>query len=134
MEPGKVNPAREVATTLNDLKAGERTLVCLLQGMHGVRTTVELRSDAEVEGTILSVESDMSISMVDVTIKSDLRPPIQCEDFYVVGNFIRYVHIPTTIHVEKTIKKRIHDTQTSSRKERRPRSKMSTPTARATSK
>lgn len=64
MEPGKVNPAREVATTLNDLKAGERTLVCLLQGMHGVRTTVELRSDAEVEGTILSVESDMSISMV----------------------------------------------------------------------
>lgn len=58
------NTISELATSIQELKSAETTLACLLQGMHGVRTTVELRSDAEVTGMIQSVESDMSISMV----------------------------------------------------------------------
>eukprot|EP00038_Savillea_parva_P012653 m.206084 g.206084 ORF g.206084 m.206084 type:complete len:130 (+) comp23203_c0_seq1:306-695(+) len=100
-----------LSTSFSELKAAESTLACLLQGMHGVRTTVELRSDAEVTGTIQSVAGDMSISMVDVDITAPRKAPVHCSTFYVVGKFIRYVHIPTGIHVEKTIEKRLADTR-----------------------
>eukprot|EP00037_Helgoeca_nana_P018881 m.182245 g.182245 ORF g.182245 m.182245 type:complete len:164 (-) comp24630_c0_seq2:341-832(-) len=116
--PVGTNTISELATSIQELKSAETTLACLLQGMHGVRTTVELRSDAEVTGMIQSVESDMSISMVDVVIKAPRKRSIHCDAFYVVGKFIRYVHIPTKIHVEKTIEKRIRDTRNAQQKSR----------------
>ena len=120
--PRGLNPMTELATTYSELRDGEKTLSCLLQGMLGVRTTIELRSDAEVTGTIQSVDGHMNVSLTDVTL-TPARPgarTLNCAAFYVCGKFIRYVHIPTKIHVEQTIRKRMSDTRAAARGRARP--------------
>lgn len=120
--PRGLNPMTELATTYSELRDGEKTLSCLLQGMLGVRTTIELRSDAEVTGTIQSVDGHMNVSLTNVTM-TPARPgarTLNCAAFYVCGKFIRYVHIPTKIHVEQTIRKRVSDTRAAARGRARP--------------
>ena len=46
-------------STYRQLLEGQSTLVCLLQGMEGVRTKVELRSEDVVDGVIESVDAAM---------------------------------------------------------------------------
>lgn len=46
-------------STYRQLKEGQSTLACLLQGMEGMRTSVELRSEDVVEGVIESVDAAM---------------------------------------------------------------------------
>jgi len=120
--PRGLNPMAELATTYSELREGEKTLACLLQGMLGVRTTIELRSDAEVTGTIRSVDAHMNTSLTEVVLKPATpgARQVKCAAFYVCGKFIRYVHIPAQIHVEQTIQKRMTDTRAASRGKARP--------------
>eukprot|EP00047_Mylnosiga_fluctuans_P008654 m.8247 g.8247 ORF g.8247 m.8247 type:complete len:133 (-) comp2267_c0_seq2:100-498(-) len=45
--------------TIQDFLAGQRSLVCFLQGMAGVCTTIELRNETTVHGTIETVDALM---------------------------------------------------------------------------
>ena len=46
-------------STLRELQQGQGTLACLLQGMEGVHTSVELRNEDTVEGVIESADAAM---------------------------------------------------------------------------
>lgn len=46
-------------STYRQLLDGQSTLVCLLQGMEGVRTRIELRTEDTVDGVIESVDPSM---------------------------------------------------------------------------
>lgn len=60
-------------SSIHDLLHGQRTLVCLLQGMEGVATHVELRNETTIFGTIESVDAAMHITMSNVILK---RPQV----------------------------------------------------------
>eukprot|EP00041_Stephanoeca_diplocostata_P010196 m.162365 g.162365 ORF g.162365 m.162365 type:complete len:158 (-) comp18066_c1_seq1:292-765(-) len=98
-------------TTAQDLYRGENTLTCLLQGMQGIETTVELRNESTVSGKIISVDSYMNTIIGDAVFQKHLGKPQLHESFFVVGKYIRYVHIPDDMHVEGVIHERIKATR-----------------------
>lgn len=93
-----------------EIKRGEGSLVCLLQGLEGMRVTIELRNEDTATGIIESVDSGMGMSLQDVTFTKYEKPPMRFEAFFVMGKHIRYVHIPDEVRVETVIQQRIKKT------------------------
>ena len=50
---------------LRERAVASKTLVCLLQGIVGYHTTVELRNENAVTGTVMSVDANMNVSLED---------------------------------------------------------------------
>ena len=70
-----VNPMTEVLTTYSDLRDGEHTLACVLQGLLDTQVTIDLKSDAVVTGTVGSVDGFMNILLALLLVldqRSDL--------------------------------------------------------------
>ena len=88
-----------------------KTLVCLLQGLEGYHTTIELRNENSVTGTIESVDARMNISLTNATFNTLAGNKTHFDKFYIRGIQIRYVHIPDDVDVKNTITKRIKQEQ-----------------------
>ena len=81
----------------------KNTLICLLKTVEGKVTTVELRNENSVTGTIDHVDGFMCISMSNVCFKTMAGKMTNFESFYVQGTHIRYVHIPDEIDMRKAM-------------------------------
>jgi small nuclear ribonucleoprotein (snRNP)-like protein len=81
----------------------KNTLICLLKAVEGKVTTVELRNENSVTGTIDHVDGFMCISMSNVCFKTMAGKMTNFESFYVQGPHIRYVQIPDEIDMRKAM-------------------------------
>lgn len=75
------------------------SLICLLQGITGKRTTVELRNESSVTGWIEIVDGFMNITMTDAHFTGPSGGRTFFEKFFVNGKNIRYVQIPERINI-----------------------------------
>lgn len=93
--------SREYAKLLN-------TLTILLKGLQGKVTTIELRNESSIRGRIDSVDYLMNTTLTDaVVVAPDGRQLKTCEEFFVQGKNIRYVHIPDDVNIIKTIEEQV---------------------------
>lgn len=84
------------------------TLICLLKGLVGCETTVELRNENCVRGTIRDVDSRMNITVSEATFTTpDGRQLAFDELQYIHGKNIRYVQIPDYVDVSQTIENEV---------------------------
>ena len=85
----------------------QNTLVCLIHGLIGRKTTVELRNEDKIFGEIEDVDEYMSIDIKSATYINARGHMLKYERFYVKGNNVRYVHIPPDVDIVKTIEREI---------------------------
>nr|XP_053643021.1 U7 snRNA-associated Sm-like protein LSm10 [Cherax quadricarinatus]XP_053643022.1 U7 snRNA-associated Sm-like protein LSm10 [Cherax quadricarinatus]XP_053643023.1 U7 snRNA-associated Sm-like protein LSm10 [Cherax quadricarinatus]XP_053643024.1 U7 snRNA-associated Sm-like protein LSm10 [Cherax quadricarinatus]XP_053643025.1 U7 snRNA-associated Sm-like protein LSm10 [Cherax quadricarinatus]XP_053643026.1 U7 snRNA-associated Sm-like protein LSm10 [Cherax quadricarinatus]XP_053643027.1 U7 snRNA len=83
------------------------TLTCLVMGLTGWKTTVELHNDAFVAGLITDVDVKMNMEMTNARYTDGNGKTVILENFHVMGRKIRYVHIPDTIDIMELIKTRV---------------------------
>ncbi|XP_037075754.1 U7 snRNA-associated Sm-like protein LSm10 [Pollicipes pollicipes] len=95
------------------------TLVCLLQGLKGYRTTVELRNEAEVFGTIASVDGFMNVTVEGATFTDPSGQRARFDAFFVHGRQIRYVQIPDEVSPLSVIQQQLSVHQSGGRGGRR---------------
>lgn len=85
------------------------TMLCLLKAIEGMATTVELRNEKDVIGTIEKVDGFMNITMKDVTLRTwDSRQKF--DHFFVNGKTIRYVHIPDEVNMKQAMENQLKRT------------------------
>ena len=87
----------------------EKTLVCLLQAVHGHGTIVELRNESSAEGMNYNVDGFMNIfSTSDVKFsKQNGQEVMDFPTMFVQGKQIRYVQIPDFIDMWKAIEEQV---------------------------
>lgn len=102
----------------------ERSLVCLLSALQGHKTTIELRNEDYVEGTVSHVDGFMNVTLSDAKFfknkseQAELFPKI-----FLLGEKIRYVHIPDEIDMRQAIENELRSIE-ESRKVKNERRKM----------
>ncbi|KFP33642.1 U7 snRNA-associated Sm-like LSm10, partial [Colius striatus] len=72
----------------------ENSLVILLQGLHGLVTTVELRDESAATGRVTNVDAFMNVRLTEVTFTDRQGSVAQLDELFVAGRNVRYVHIP----------------------------------------
>ncbi|XP_064119436.1 U7 snRNA-associated Sm-like protein LSm10 isoform X2 [Macrobrachium nipponense] len=83
------------------------TLACLLMGLEGWKTTVELHNDAFVTGLIVEVDAKMNMEMQGARYTDGNGKSVLLDNFHVRGRKIRYVHIPDQVDVTKLISEKV---------------------------
>lgn len=79
------------------------TLSCLLKGLYGMETTIDLRHEDSVRGTVVESDGSMNTTLENVTY-TDLNGAVRhMELMFIQGKNIRFVHIPDEVNVTKTI-------------------------------
>ena len=94
-------------TSVRDQTLFANTLVCLLKSLEGKHTTIELRNENSVMGTIDHVDRMMNTTLTDATFTTITGNVSKCDHFYVQGKNIRYVHIPDEVNIMQAIKSQI---------------------------
>ena len=85
----------------------ENSMACLLRGLVGKRTTIELRNEDSINAVIDHVDSNMNVDLSDATCTSLRQDPREFDRLYVHGKNIRFVHIPDEVSIIETIKEQI---------------------------
>ncbi|XP_020908208.1 U7 snRNA-associated Sm-like protein LSm10 [Exaiptasia diaphana] len=85
----------------------ERSLVCLLTSLHGYKTTIELRNEDYIEGTIDHVDGFMNITISDAKFVTNSGEEFHYSKMVLVGEKIRYVHIPDEIDMRQAIEQKL---------------------------
>ncbi|KAH9381190.1 hypothetical protein HPB48_003167 [Haemaphysalis longicornis] len=75
----------------------------MLQALRGRKTTVELRNELIIWGTVDRVDAFMNVEMSDVTVTGP-RGEETYASFFVQGRQVRYVHIPDDIDMVAALK------------------------------
>lgn len=95
-----------------------KSLILLLQAVEGRTTTVELRNEIVVHGTIEKVDSCMNVDMANVTVTAPVyangdapSPAGRFEQFHIQGRQVRYVHIPDDIDMMAALKEKLEALQ-----------------------
>ena len=91
---------------LNEIKI-KQSLVCMIRGLLGRRTTIDLRNENTLTGVIENVDHLMNIDLSDVKFQNIYGEENNFEKFYVRGPNIRYVHIPADVNMLETIQEEI---------------------------
>uniref|UniRef100_A0A0R3RFC0 Sm domain-containing protein n=1 Tax=Elaeophora elaphi TaxID=1147741 RepID=A0A0R3RFC0_9BILA len=88
-------------------KRTANTMACLLQAVEGISMVVELKDHSTVQGILAHCDGAMNIDMKAVTIYGSKHHvmPIHCDNFYVQGKFIRFVHFDHYFNASKVIHK-----------------------------
>ncbi|XP_069695314.1 U7 snRNA-associated Sm-like protein LSm10 [Periplaneta americana] len=82
-------------------------LVCLVQGLEGKYTTVDLRNESSVTGKIEQVDGFMNIVMTEAVFIDAREREYPFDSFFIHARNIRYVHIPDKIQIVPTIKSQL---------------------------
>ncbi|XP_074645805.1 U7 snRNA-associated Sm-like protein LSm10 [Tubulanus polymorphus] len=90
--------------TLREKVIVQNSLLCLLKGIQGRITVVELRNESEVCGRIDYVDAFMNTNMSNVVFSDPFGKETKMDVFYVRGKNIRYVQIPDDVNILQTIK------------------------------
>ncbi|XP_043283123.1 U7 snRNA-associated Sm-like protein LSm10 isoform X2 [Venturia canescens] len=75
------------------------SLAILLKAVEGERTTVDLRNEASIYGTIEQADGYMNIVIKDCIFTDPRGDKFPYEIFFVHARNIRYVHIPPNIPI-----------------------------------
>ena len=89
--------------SLREQKTSENTLLCLLQGLQGLTTTIELINEQKIYGQIESVDGYSNITMSNADILTLTGKRLHCPTIFIQGRKIRYAHIPPHVDISKTI-------------------------------
>nr|XP_050026097.1 U7 snRNA-associated Sm-like protein LSm10 [Dermacentor andersoni] len=73
-----------------------KSLVLMLQALRGRQTTIELRNELSVWGTVENVDAFMNVDLCDATVVGPNGEKTYTS-FFVQGRQVRYVHIPDDI-------------------------------------
>lgn len=84
-----------------------KTLVCLVQALESKKTTVELRNETSVHGTIDLVDGYMNVHMSNVKFTSATGETRLFDNFFVQGRQIRFVQIPDDVNIAEAIERRL---------------------------
>ena len=90
--------------TLRAKAKSSNSLICLLMGLRGRVTTIELRNENSVVGCIESCDEKMNITLTDAKFSTLSGATGEFEFFYIQGRNIRFVHIPQEVNVVNTMK------------------------------
>ncbi|KAG9492872.1 U7 snRNA-associated Sm-like protein LSm10 [Eleutherodactylus coqui] len=101
----------EVSHSVKERTIAENSLVILLQGLHGLVTTVDLRNESSARGTILNVDSFMNIRLKKVIYTDRHGQEAKLDDLFVTGRNVRYVHIPEDVDIIHTIEQQLKKIQ-----------------------
>ncbi|XP_067013340.2 U7 snRNA-associated Sm-like protein LSm10 [Anabrus simplex] len=96
-------------------------LVCLVNGLCGKYTTVDLRNESFVTGKIDQVDGYMNIVMTDTVFTDGRGQEHPFEMFFIQARNIRYVHIPDEVRIVPTIKEQVQKMRQPARKKPIPR-------------
>lgn len=93
-----------------------KSLILLLQALEGRTTTVELRNEIVVHGTVEKVDSCMNVDMANVTLtvptSGDAASPVgRFEQFHIQGRQVRYVHVPDDVDMMAALKQKLEELQ-----------------------
>ncbi|XP_076303809.1 5' nucleotidase A isoform X2 [Lasioglossum baleicum] len=83
------------------------TLSILLRAVKNEKTTVDLRNEASVYGTVEHTDAFMNIVMKDCVFTDPRGDSYNYDMFFVQARNIRYVHIPPKIRIVPAIKEQI---------------------------
>ncbi|VDO30792.1 unnamed protein product [Onchocerca flexuosa] len=86
-------------------KRSANTMACLLQGREGSSVNIELKDYSVVQGILAHCDDAMNIEMKVVTIYQSKHPfkSFHCDNFYIQGKFIRFVHFDHYFNAAKII-------------------------------
>ncbi|KAG8588372.1 hypothetical protein GDO81_005961 [Engystomops pustulosus] len=101
----------EVSHSVKERTIAENSLIILLQGLHGLVSTVDLRNESSVTGTIINVDAFMNIRLKKVTYTDRHGQEAKLEDLFVTGRNVRYVHIPEEVNILDTIEEQLKKIQ-----------------------
>ncbi|XP_022194609.1 U7 snRNA-associated Sm-like protein LSm10 [Nilaparvata lugens] len=74
-------------------------LNCLVKGLEGRFTTIDLRNESFVTGKIEEVDGYMNLTMSKVIFTDQCGRCLEFDTFFVQNRIIRYVHIPVKLNV-----------------------------------
>ncbi|XP_058790455.1 U7 snRNA-associated Sm-like protein LSm10 [Phymastichus coffea] len=83
------------------------TLAILLKAVEGERTTVDLRNEACIYGTVEQADGFMNILMKNCIFTDPKGDSFKYEIFFVQARNIRQVHIPAHIRILPSIKEQL---------------------------
>ena len=81
-------------TSLRERHKACNTMLCLIQGLVGQETTIELRNEDSACGKITQVDGFMNVDMENVTYRTHSGDRNVFDSFYIQGKNIRFVKIP----------------------------------------
>ncbi|KAK7791716.1 hypothetical protein R5R35_000290 [Gryllus longicercus] len=99
------------------------TLVCLIEGLEGKYTTVDMRNESFVYGKIMQADGFMNLVMSDVTYVDGRGSEYNFDSFFVHARNIRYIHIPTELSIIQTINEQLQKMKRTVKPERQQVSK-----------
>uniref|UniRef100_A0A224ZBG9 U6 snRNA-associated Sm-like protein LSm2 n=1 Tax=Rhipicephalus zambeziensis TaxID=60191 RepID=A0A224ZBG9_9ACAR len=79
-----------------------KSLVLMLQSLRGRQTTIELRNELSVWGTVQSVDAFMNVDLSDATVVGPTGEETYAS-FFVQGRQVRYIHIPDDIDMAASL-------------------------------
>ncbi|XP_037281898.2 U7 snRNA-associated Sm-like protein LSm10 [Rhipicephalus microplus] len=79
-----------------------KSLVLMLQSLRGRQTTIELRNELSVWGTVESVDAFMNVDLSDATVVGPSGEK-NYASFFVQGRQVRYIHIPDDIDMAASL-------------------------------
>ncbi|KAM4702245.1 U7 snRNA-associated Sm-like protein LSm10 [Discoglossus pictus] len=101
----------EISHSVKERTIAENSLVILLQGLHGQVTTVDLRDESSVTGSITNVDAFMNIRLAKVIYRDRKGKETELDDLFVTGRNVRYVHIPDEVDIISTIEGQLQKIQ-----------------------
>ncbi|XP_013421788.1 uncharacterized protein LOC106181832 [Lingula anatina] len=93
--------------SIRERTKAQNSLVCLLQALEGMETTVELRDESSVKGKITDVDGFMAICMSDVVFTDRHGKVSKLSNFSVQGRNIRFVQVPDEVNMIEAIQKQL---------------------------
>ena len=84
----------------------ERTLLCFVQALVGMRTIVELRDDVAIKGVLVDVDDRMNCMLEHAVRRTPEGSTIKLERVYVNARTIRFVHVPKDVDPSELIERK----------------------------
>ncbi|NWQ83851.1 LSM10 protein, partial [Columbina picui] len=97
----------EVSHSVKERTIAENSLVILLQGLHGLVTTVDLRDESVATGRVTNVDAFMNVRLAEVTYTDRQGAVSHLDELFVTGRNVRYVHIPDEVDIRATIERQL---------------------------
>ncbi|XP_004347925.2 hypothetical protein CAOG_04100 [Capsaspora owczarzaki ATCC 30864] len=108
-------------------RRAEKSLVCLLQALHGQRVSIELHRDMLATGDVDEVDVHMNVLLYNVVLErlghgAEQTRASHFDTFFVQAKHIRYVHLPDEFDAIQALNYRLAEVdrirQNASRKKR----------------
>jgi small nuclear ribonucleoprotein (snRNP)-like protein len=84
----------------------ERSLLCFVQALQGMKVVIEMRNDVAVKGTLADVDDKMNLVIDNAVRLTPEGEKQKLETIYVRARVIRYVHFPPAVDPSKLIEKK----------------------------